>query len=137
MSRVRSLFALSRRRRALLVGALALTALARAGFAVTSYRRTARLFDRVPSRSSAAATPEDVRWAVRCTAAQVPGATCLVKGLVAHALCRRHGHPAELYVGVEREREGFAAHSWVESDGRVIVGDDVDLDRYEPLGVLE
>jgi hypothetical protein len=40
-------------------------------------------------------------------------------------------------VGVERGSEEFLAHSWVESRGDIVVGDNVDLDEYETLGVVE
>ena len=62
----------------------------------------------------------------------VPDATCLPQALAAEAILRRRGHPADLRLGVSRGDDGVEAHAWVESYGRVIVGDG-DLDRLEPL----
>jgi hypothetical protein len=64
----------------------------------------------------------------------VPGATCLPQALAAEAILRRQGHPADLRLGVKRGDDGVEAHAWVESYGRVIVGEgDGALDRFEPL----
>mgnify|MGYP000406888904 CR=1 FL=1 len=125
------------RRQRLLVGTLVLSIVVRTGLRLSSFRRTATLLDLIPEATGPRPSLEDVRWATIVANWQLPSTTCLTKGLVAHTLCRRYGHPADLYVGVDRESDGFVAHSWVESGGRVVVGDDVDLDRYEPLGVLE
>lgn len=134
MSRVRSFLALSSSRRRQLLLAFALLAVVKTGLAVSSFRRTAATIDRIPQASSDVSRA-DVRWAVHTAGAQWES-SCLDRALVAYALCRRHGHPADLYVGVEGDGEGFGAHSWVESDGTIVVGDEVDLDRYEPLGVV-
>lgn len=136
MTRLGAFLRLAAARQHLLVLALALTLGARLGLWVESFRPIAALFDRVPKTNASGVSTADVRWAVRVAASQVPGTGCLTKALVAQTLCRRYGHPADLYVGVEQGGSAFAAHSWVESRGEVVVGDDVDLDRYETLGVL-
>ena len=56
----------------------------------------------------------------------------LPQALAAEAILRRRGHPADLRLGVTRGDDGVEAHAWVESYGRIIVGDG-DLDRFEPL----
>ncbi len=63
-------------------------------------------------------------WAVTAAARRVPGAdSCLVRALVAQALLARHGHAAELRLGVTRSAAGMlAAHAWVESGGQIVVG---------------
>jgi hypothetical protein len=137
MSRFGSFFALSPARRRLFAGALALTILARGGFIATSFQRTTSLFGRVPVVDRSDVSRSDIRWAARTASEQVPGVTCLARAVVAHTLCRRHSHPSIVYVGVERGSEEFLAHSWVESRGDIVVGDNVDLDEYETLGVVE
>jgi len=49
----------------------------------------------------------------------------------------QHGHPADVRIGVvKNETGGLIAHAWVESDGRVVVGDSSDLSRYARLPPL-
>jgi hypothetical protein len=49
--------------------------------------------------------------------------TCLASSLVGQALLQRHGHSAQLRIGVRREAGGkFAAHAWLERSGKVILG---------------
>jgi hypothetical protein len=48
----------------------------------------------------------------------------LVQALPAHALLSRHGHPAQLCLGVRRgDGQAFEAHAWVEDDERILIGD--------------
>ena len=136
MNRVQLFRALAPARQKLLLAALALTLAARASLAVTSFRRTVDGFGHVPDSRGRDVSRSEIRWAVTTAGNQIPGTTCLPRALVAHALCRRYGHPSHLYVGVDRESDEFAAHSWVESREDVVVGDEVDLDRYEMLGVI-
>ena len=87
-----------------------------------------------PSRSFATTTPavERVVWAVVVGSRFVPHATCLTQALTAHVLLRRRGRPAELRLGVAPNGGGLEAHAWVESGGRVIIGD-ADVRRYAPI----
>ena len=68
----------------------------------------------------------------------VPAATCLPQALAAEALLTRGGLPADLRIGVMKEASGkLLAHAWVESDGRVVVGDlPGGLDVYTRLPTL-
>ena len=75
---------------------------------------------------------ERVVWAVRIAARFVPRATCLTQSLAARILLARHGHPSQLRLGVARDDGCFDAHAWVESNGRVVIGD-VDLRRFTPV----
>ena len=66
-----------------------------------------------------------------------PRATCLTQALTAQVLVSRHGYEARLYIGVAKDREGrLEAHAWVESDGRIVVGDCVDLSHFTALPPL-
>jgi len=83
---------------------------------------------------------ERVTWAVAVAAKWSPfGSTCLAAALVGQALLSRHGHPARLRIGVRREQDRtFAAHAWLESEGKVVVGGPASvIDRYKPLPELE
>jgi hypothetical protein len=75
---------------------------------------------------------ERIVWAARTATRWTPGATCLVSGLALQRMLGRHGHRSELHIGVARTGGVFAAHAWVERDGRVLVGEG-ELDTYVRL----
>ena len=122
--------------RTLFLIALLTIASVRTGLLLTSFRDVHRSLARIARPAgSPDPTPGEVDrigWAVGSAARFVPGATCLPQALAAEAILRRRGHPADLRLGVKRIDSGVEAHAWVESYGRVIVGDG-DLDRFEPL----
>ena len=68
----------------------------------------------------------------------VPRASCLPQALAAEALLMRGGRRVELRIGVVKtERGRLVAHAWVESGGRVVVGElHEGLSRYTPLPPL-
>ena len=67
---------------------------------------------------------EQIRWAMSHAQRVVPRATCLPQALAAEALLTRGGLPADLRIGVKKEPSGkLLAHAWVESNGRIVVGD--------------
>ncbi|MBK8482337.1 MAG: lasso peptide biosynthesis B2 protein [Proteobacteria bacterium] len=77
--------------------------------------------------------------AVDRAARALPGASsCLARALVAQRLLRRAGVAAELRIGVARDgsRAGLAAHAWVVDGERVLVGDQAQPERYEPLPLV-
>jgi hypothetical protein len=49
--------------------------------------------------------------------------SCLMQAVVAFALLRRRQIEAELVIGVLRREDRLEAHAWVNSAGRIIVGD--------------
>lgn len=80
---------------------------------------------RPPLRDPGAAEPSLIAWAVTASARRVPRASCLTQALAAQLLLLRHGHRAELCVGVARDASGgFRAHAWIECGGRILVGGD-------------
>lgn len=61
---------------------------------------------------------------------------CLPRSLVLWHLLRRRGTPAQLCIGVAKERDQLMAHAWVESNGQV-VNDRPDVaQRYAPIDFL-
>lgn len=69
-------------------------------------------------------TRDQVRWAMAHAQRVVPRATCLPQALAAESLLTRAGLPADLQIGVMKTASGkLTAHAWVESDGRIVVGD--------------
>lgn len=103
-----------------------------------------RLLARITRMSSQQRTSNDrsleqVVWAVGTASHYIPQAsTCLTQALVAQVLLGRRGHPAHLRIGIARDAAGqLQAHAWVESGGKIVLGDLQDLWRYNPLPPLE
>lgn len=64
-----------------------------------------------------------IAWAVRSAARFVPGATCLLQALTAHALLIRHGYAPRLTIGVMKDGcQRFGAHAWVTCADEVVIG---------------
>jgi len=139
---LRKFLALGGGERMLVVRCACVLVLARLGLCMLSVRRLHALLAARPPARRAPASParhsaERVAWAVRAAARYVPGATCLPQALTAVRMLLRHGHPAELRIGVVRADDGrLAGHAWVESDGAIVIGGDHPL-RYTPVPVLE
>ncbi|HYF50027.1 MAG TPA: lasso peptide biosynthesis B2 protein [Planctomycetota bacterium] len=122
------------------------SALARAWFVLVGARALLwifpfeRVMSLVPARTQDVQSPPDwitagrLSWAVQVASGYVPVATCLSQALALQYLLNREGIGAELKIGVARGSEGeVAAHAWVESHGRVLIGSLPDLFSY---GVL-
>jgi len=80
---------------------------------------------------------DTIVWAVRAVTRYVPRATCLTQALASQILLSRRGHASRLHIGVARdEKEDFHAHSWLESQGVIVLGG-LDVAKYSPLMVLD
>ncbi len=90
-----------------------------------------------PRQGSHAPPPDEtdrIAWSVGSAARFVPKATCLTQALAGEVLLIRAGYPAQVRIGVAKDPAGkLEAHAWVESDGRVVIGDH-DLHRFTTLG---
>jgi hypothetical protein len=120
----------------LLVAAGATTAAIRVALWTVPFRAVRAAVSRLaasrPRRSDDHGTLERIIWSVHVASRFVPRATCLTQSLAAEILLKRHGYHAELRLGVAREGEQFDAHAWVESNGRVVIGN-IDLSRYTAM----
>jgi hypothetical protein len=69
----------------------------------------------------------------------LPDKPCLTQALTVQLLLRRKGIPAQLRIGVKKDRENkLLAHAWVESkDSVVIGGPESELQEYKPLPELD
>jgi transglutaminase superfamily protein len=129
LRRLAAFLALSREDRRLLLEAFAACVYFRLALYVVSANRLRGLV----VRSGRDGSPvERIVWAVRTASRRTPGVTCLVSGLALQRMLGRHGHRSELHIGVSRNGGVFAAHAWVERDGRVLVGEG-ELDTYVRL----
>ena len=139
MWRLRAFVDLPAADRLLLMRALCTAAVVRAALWVMPFRSVRSLVARMGRRShplAGAPGGERIAWAVRTSARAVPGASCLTQALTAKALLSRRGLPADLRIGVAKDGDKLHAHAWVESGGRVLIGDH-DLDRFTVLPPLD
>lgn len=125
--------------RALLVRSVLWLGAARLALWVLPLKAARRLLSRAPAPSAGAApTPERIAWGLAHARRVVPGATCLPQALAAEALLIRAGLPVKLRIGVVKTDSGrLEAHAWVESGGRIVVGDlHEGHSRFTPLPPL-
>ena len=137
MDRFRRFASLPSDDRRLLLAALAVVASVRIALWVLPFGSLRSAIERVkrPHRFPSIARPDADRiaWAVAVTAGYIPGATCLTRAIAGEVLLSRAGLPAELRIGVATDGyRKLEAHAWIESGGRVVLGDH-DLHRFTPL----
>ena len=88
-------------------------------------RAVARLSGGRPGPRTKGLDARGIISAVQRVSLRVAGATCLTQALAAHVLLWKHGHRSNLCSGVARIDQGdYRAHAWLESQGRIIIGDD-------------
>jgi len=125
--------------RSLLVRSVLLVGAARLALWALPFNVVRRLLARHARRSSAPyASTERIGWAVSVAKRFVPKGNCLPQALAAESLLTRGGYPVELRIGVAKTHDGrLEAHAWVESGGRLVVGDLTQgLATYTPLPPL-
>lgn len=84
-------------------------------------------------------TPERIAWCVFVADNYIPSnRTCLMQSLATEVMLRMYGYVPEHRIGVSKgEDESVVAHSWIEYDGEVLVGDHEDISRFNPLPPLD
>ena len=131
--------ALSARDRYLIVEAASLLFLTRTGLSILPFSLVRRVLCAVP-QSSHPSSPDSagrVAWAVMAAAGDFPmRTTCLVNALACEAMFKRRRWPCDLRFGVQlpiAHSNVLEAHSWIEYDGRVVLGAVENLDAYRVL----
>lgn len=138
MRRVAKFFHLPSCERRLFVKALFVVSAIRLGLWTLPFAAVRRIIAMISKpRGTAIAcslSPEKMSWAVASASRFVPrGSNCLVRALSTELILRRFGYPAELKIGVAKTEEGgLTAHAWLESSGRIVIGE-FDLGRYSAL----
>jgi hypothetical protein len=78
-----------------------------------------------------------VTWAIKSASIFVPRATCLTQGISVVLLLGQLGQLAHLKIGVAKgTSQDLVAHAWVESHGRVVLGNDTNPSHYTVLTPL-
>ena len=82
-----------------------------------SVRFRARHLDHRPPASR-------IVWAIDVTTKRIPPVhSCLPRALAARFLLVRWGYPADLLIGVAKKDGKLEAHAWVETLGKVVIGE--------------
>jgi hypothetical protein len=98
--------------RRLVIEAALLLGAARLGLWLLPFRVVSRLLDKVQRAHVGVAAPaRRIAWAIDAAARYIPAATCLPRALAARALLARHGHAAQLRIGVARVPVSQSAES--------------------------
>lgn len=111
--------------RALLARASAMMPAVAASLRWRGFKQTSLWLARAPQPETlppAALSADQISAVVDIVARRHPAykATCLPQSLLLWHYLRGHGYPAELRIGVGKPQGVFAAHAWVELDGRVL-----------------
>jgi hypothetical protein len=131
-SLLRSYARLSRAERRLAVRAFALVVGFRVALWTLPARRVLAAAPRPRARPAhAGVSPDRMAWLVRAGARRVPDASCLTRALATRWLLAEASLASTLHFGHRRDERGtFAAHAWLEHEGRVLVGGEQDLGLY-------
>lgn len=79
-----------------------------------------------------------ITWSVCTVSRYVPATTCLTQAFSALTLLSAFGQLASLRIGVAKSSEGkLEAHAWVESGGKIVIGNLPDLSRYRVLSPID
>ncbi len=118
-------------KRRLLLKAFFWLCLLRVGLSLNA-SKTMTAVKRLKSKEKQSFSVAELCYHVSLMSAYVPKATCLVQALAAQVLLTKHGHTADLQIGVSQAK-GFEAHAWLEFEGRVVLGGVTNLSDYVVL----
>lgn len=84
-------------------------------------------------------TPQRLARTVELADSHLSGErTCLVRSLTTETLLLLYGHTFNHRIGVKKSEEGAVeAHSWIEINDEVLIGELKDLSEYSPLPALD
>ena len=75
-----------------------------------------------------------IAWAVKLSSEYLPRATCLTQALTTLVLLKRGGGLGHLKIGVAKDDNGkLQAHAWVESNGRIVIGNLSGISHFKGL----
>ena len=142
MGKILKFLYLSSSERLVIVNSAILLVLIRLGLFLFSFKTLLKLIEwvkfksRQASRSSRIGS-DRIAWAVVVTSRYIPFTKCLAQALVTQILFARYGYTAHLRIGVAKDGpERLKAHAWVESQGKIVIGDLKNLSQFSPLVCL-
>jgi hypothetical protein len=126
----------------ILIRVVALMLVIRIGLSVVPFRVLLELLrswrERQPDRRALdQKSAKRALWGIRLIGPYVPGATCLTQALAALTLLGHFGQPASLRFGIARQEGGeLTAHAWVETEGKIVIGNSLHLSHYAILSPI-
>lgn len=115
------------------LGAVSLIRVALAIFPFAAVQMSLRRLRAVDLPLVKSIPPEVCVWAVKAAGRYVPNATCLTQALALETIFALRGIEARIHFGAAKSADGrLRAHAWVESGGRIVLGEPNDL-PYVPL----
>jgi transglutaminase superfamily protein len=139
MRRLLKFLRLSMHDKALLLMALLLVCIMRAGLWLAPFDRMRRWSGQLSKKRSRTVVdcPQKLASAVELAARFVPRASCLTQALAAQVLLSRAGYEPLLRLGVNPAGRGhFKAHAWVECRGKILIGEIPSLSEFTPLPTI-
>lgn len=77
---------------------------------------------------------ERATWGIEVMSPYIPGATCLTRALAALTLLGNLDQTVCVRIGIAKKEDGgLTAHAWVEIEGQILMGNQLDLSRYAVL----
>uniref|UniRef100_A0A0C1NFF0 Microcin J25-processing protein McjB C-terminal domain-containing protein n=1 Tax=Tolypothrix bouteillei VB521301 TaxID=1479485 RepID=A0A0C1NFF0_9CYAN len=140
------MFKLSGSDRSLLAITVILLGTIRMGLWLLEFRVLLKLLNKIGQSNfliftspSSSVSVSKIIWAVNVASRYMPyGVKCLARALTAWVLMSRYGYSSELRIGVAKDTAGrLEAHAWIEYEGRVAIGNLIDLSRFTPLPSLQ
>jgi hypothetical protein len=133
-------FYLELSKRRLLIATFLLLNSIRIGFLLVKFSLLQKLLEKFstfhPDKSTNSTISIDqIIWAINVSTHLSPGqAKCLARALTAHTLMKRQGYNPTLQIGViKNSEEEFQAHAWLEYQGKIVVGQLPDMEKYSTL----
>ena len=77
-------------------------------------------------------------WGIRVISPYIPGVTCLTQALAALMLLGTFDQTVSVRIGIAKEEGGdLIAHAWVETEGKIVMGNMLNLSRYSILSGVD
>ena len=138
MRRLRKFLYLSLGDKILFFKAIVLIGVFRISLLIFPLKIVQQIVDSVTPRLSKSKTipQEKISWSVKTVGNYLLGSkSCLPLALATEVLLKQNGYPATINIGVYKGDEiKFEAHAWVESEGKIIVGEET-VKYYTPLSI--
>jgi hypothetical protein len=143
MKRLHKFLRLTSSERLLLINSMVLLGGIRVGLWLLPFQTLRHILANVSSLSSELretneVSVNDIVLAITTIDRFMRGTKCLCRALATQILLSRYGYAGSIRIGVAKSKHGkLEAHAWVESQGRIIIGDLRELSRYVSMPHLD
>ena len=129
--------------RIIIAKAASLLVLVRLGLLLFSFKTLMNSIEWIKSKSRTVVHTSRIdsyriAWSVVVASRYIPFKKCLAQALVTQILFVCYGFTSQLRIGVAKDgKKRLKAHAWVESQGRIVVRDLMNLSQYSPFESLK